>query len=544
MLAEAARALHGEADLASIQRWVVDAVARLSGTANVGLCLFEHDTTPSWTTHPESTVNFALLGDPRARKLIAPGLDVPSGIAYEDLRRAEATLAPSQRVRRILPVDGLAVLPILDAEGLPLGVVLAGWRTTMALEDAAHDALCALAAHAGVALVNRATLERMAEEEARGKEVAHLLQQAVRPPAPIVPFAELGVHYVAADRSAPTGGDLYDWLLLPNGALHLAIVDVMGKGVQATKDALIVTHALRTLAVDGCSLGDLVRRADGLVSAQNPELVATLLVAQFWPETGELYLAGAGHPPALRVHDGEVEELSAPGIPIGWPGAGSHEILHTRLDRSDTLILYTDGLIEARKDILRGLDDLAAAARATASYPANALARALVDRALEDAARHDDSLALVLRWRAPPPVALAHPLAPFQHQFSPNPAAVPIARHLLRDWLEAVPVTTEAVDGLLLIASELCSNAVRHASPAPGAVALHASVEGDGILLEVSDNGDGLALPVVEDPALPDPEAEQGRGLFLVRELADALTCDVRSGRTVVSAVKHAVVGE
>jgi serine/threonine-protein kinase RsbW len=107
-----------------------------------------------------------------------------------------------------------------------------------------------------------------------------------------------------------------------------------------------------------------------------------------------------------------------------------------------------------------------------------------------------------------------------------------------------VPVTPDALDGLLLIASELCSNAVRHATPGPGAVTLHACVDSDGVVLEVTDNGGELDLPTLEHPALPDPEAEQGRGLFLVRELADSISCDVHEGRTVVIAIKRAVIGD
>ncbi len=234
--------------------------------------------------------------------------------------------------------------------------------------------------------------------------------------------------------------------------------------------------------------------------------------------------------------------MAAPGIPIGWPGAGSHTVVVVDLDRSDTLILYTDGLIEATKDILQGLDDLAASASATCTYPATSMARALVDRQLADAARHDDSLALVLRRRAPARVP-THTLAPFRHEFTPQPAAVPLARHLLRDWMRMVPVEAAAIDSLLLATSELCSNAVRHASGDPKSVRLLAWTEADAIYIEVSDDGGALTWPQRGRIELPDPEAEQGRGLFLVTELADDVTSTVDDGRTCVRICKRAVVG-
>jgi anti-sigma regulatory factor (Ser/Thr protein kinase) len=542
VLASAARALHGERDPDAAIRWARQAIRDLTGFPETAICLLPRHGSPTWATAGDDP-GFARVGDPRASLVLRAGLDDGTPTALPDLETAERKIPVGDRLQALLPLARLLVVPIMAKDGLAQGALFAGDRRPGPIGPGEVEALVALAAHLGIALDNTATLARMAEVEARGKEVVHALQEAVRPPAPVAPFTELGVHYVAADPSAPTGGDLYDWIVLPDGRLHLVVVDVMGKGVEATKHALSVTHALRLLALEGCPLGELVARADLLVTAQNPELVATLLIAVYDPATGHLQLAGAGHPPALLIHEGEVRELPAPGIPIGWPGSGSHGVTEEHLDRADTLIIYTDGLIEATKDIVQGLEDLATAARATASYPATSLARALVERQLADASRHDDSLALVLRRRAPGTLP-THALAPFAHQFSPHTAAVPVARHLLRDWLQLVPVEPDAVESLLLVCSELCSNAVRHATGAPGSVRLRAWTDDDAVIIEVSD--DGGALPGTEpapDADLPDPEAEQGRGLFLVRELTDELTSRLDDGRSVLRIVKRAVVG-
>src|SRR5204863_8789070 len=114
---------------------------------------------------------------------------------------------------------------------------------------------------------------------------------------------------------------------------------------------------------DGCPMNRLISRADTLVSAQSPDLAATVLVARYYPDDGTVELAGGGHPPALVVgSEGKIKYVTAGGIPIGWPGAGSDEIVSFTLDRSETLVLYTDGLVEATKDILEGLEALAVAA--------------------------------------------------------------------------------------------------------------------------------------------------------------------------------------
>lgn len=528
-------------------RWATEAIATIAGTTDTAVCLLPRDASPVWTVHRQARSGFALLGDPRAVMSLREPLQRLEPIVLDDVASADAAAPVNDRIRRILPVGRLVALPLATRGEHLRGVVFAAWSESGAVPATMIEALRALGAHVTVALDNRATRLRLEEEEARGKEVVHRLQEAVRPPAPVVPSTDLGVHYVAADPTAPTGGDLYDWILLPEGDLHVAVVDVMGKGVEATKHALAVTHALRMLAVDGCPLADIIRRADALLIAQNPDLVATVIVARYSPATGHLSIAGAGHPPALLVHaDTTVEEIAAPGIPIGWPGAGSHEVVERMLDRSDTLVLYTDGLIEARKDILQGLESVAAAASATAGYPATSLPRVLVERQLATAARHDDTLALVLRRRTPPEAARSHVLAPLVHRFTPSTAAVPVARHLLRDWLERVPVDPDIVDGLLVVGSELCSNAVRHASGAPGSVSLHAWADGDSIVIEVRDDGTGENVgvigPVTYDDEIPDPEAEAGRGLFLVRELTDELSATTDDDGTAVRVVKRAVV--
>ncbi len=90
--------------------------------------------------------------------------------------------------------------------------------------------------------------------------------------------------------------------------------------------------------------------------------------------------------------------------------------------------------------------------------------------------------------------------------------------------------------------SELCSNAVRHASGAPGALALRAWAEGDAVVVEVEDDGAGFELVGRYNDDLPDPSAEQGRGLYVVQALTDEMSVSRHGGHTVVRAVRRAVL--
>lgn len=528
MLAQAARALHAERDRDRLVGWAASAARALTGASAAAVCLLDDDH-PVWAV--DGPPDLSLLRDPRSHGWLRPAWQGDRVVWCDEL----ADQPPTDSVVRCTPDLGcLLAVPVLHGDATPMGVLLVGDRRHGALDDQARDAAEVLAAHLGVALDNQARLLALDEARNTQREVVEQLQEAVRPPLPGVADTELGVSYRPADPGTPTGGDLYDWVALPDGRLHVAIVDVMGKGVGATKDALAVTHALRLLVLDGCPLEDVVRRADTIVTAQSPDLVATLIVGRYDPQTGELLLAGAGHPPPLLVEGSRVRELAAPGIPIGWPGAGSSEIVRVVLDRGDTVVFYTDGLIEAGKDIVAGLEALNRFAQETSAYPAAQQARVLIDRALTGAARRDDSVALVVRCRKPPPTTSVQ-LGPFETRLSPQAATVPIARNLLREWLVRVPVDEEAVHDLLLVTTELCANAVEHATWTANGVVLRARSEGPDVVIEVEDDGGGLSWPHV-DVEPPDPDAEAGRGLWLVHTLTDEVVPEFEGERTVVRA--------
>jgi PAS domain S-box-containing protein len=150
----------------------------------------------------------------------------------------------------------------------------------------------------------REDVDRLAELEAVQRQRVLQLQESLQPNMPEVPQTEFGVFYLPSDSSAPTGGDFYDWQLLPGGDVHIAVVDVLGSGVEATNDAFAVIHTLRTLAFQGVPVDSLVREADNLLASLNTELVATVICVRYSPQTGFARLAGGGHPPPLLVRAG------------------------------------------------------------------------------------------------------------------------------------------------------------------------------------------------------------------------------------------------
>jgi serine phosphatase RsbU (regulator of sigma subunit) len=259
-----------------------------------------------------------------------------------------------------------------------------------------------------LAETNSGVLAMFVELEERDEQLrrAHAaifrdLEDALRPPAPQVAGLEFGVRYQPAEAEAPTGGDLYDWFLLPDGTLHIAVIDAVGHGVACTRTAVSVSHTLRTLAVEGHPLDTLIRRTSEI----NPGLMATVLLVRIDPRTGRLLLAGGGHPPALLIRgSGPPAYLPTPGRGIGFPQPGSIGIREEHLLPGDVLLLYTDGLVETRGDYDEGEARLVIAAQQHRTQPAATMTAEIV-RDMHDIIRHrDDTLLLALR-RLPAPSA-------------------------------------------------------------------------------------------------------------------------------------------
>jgi anti-sigma regulatory factor (Ser/Thr protein kinase) len=120
------------------------------------------------------------------------------------------------------------------------------------------------------------------------------------------------------------------------------------------------------------------------------------------------------------------------------------------------------------------------------------------------------------------------PSPPLLHRFAPHVAELPVARRALRDWLNRVPRDLEVIQELLIVATELCTNAVRHAGT--GLVTMRAWEDGEAVVIEVEsvDNATEKS-PIVRN--LDDPLAESGRGMVIVNTLCNDVSIVMR-GRT------------
>ncbi len=194
---------------------------------------------------------------------------------------------------------------------------------------------------------------RRAAAFAAVSSVAEAAQRALlRQPEPAVGPLRLAVRYVSAADAARIGGDLYSVLETPNGT-RVLVGDVRGKGLGAVQTAAVVLGAFREAAYDERRLPEVAARIEASVQRHVPDgEFTTALFAEFG-EGEQVELLHFGHVPPIQVgRDGAVTVLEAadPWVPLGLGSlaVGEPEAMRVPFGASDVLVLYTDGVVEAR----------------------------------------------------------------------------------------------------------------------------------------------------------------------------------------------------
>ncbi|TDQ53474.1 PP2C family protein-serine/threonine phosphatase [Actinorugispora endophytica] len=197
-------------------------------------------------------------------------------------------------------------------------------------------------------------------ERARLQRLASTLQRTLLPPAlPEVPGVRTAAHYHIASPDQ-VGGDFYDLFPLAGGRWGLFLGDVVGKGAEAAVVTSLARYTLRAAAVSDPDPVAVLARLDAALEQEyrgdDPRyctVVFGLLTPS--PDGCDLTLASGGHPPALLLRaDGTAEYRHTPGGQIvGILPEARFASSDVRLEPGDTLMLYTDGITEARTDAAR-----------------------------------------------------------------------------------------------------------------------------------------------------------------------------------------------
>jgi len=367
--------------------------------------------------------------------------------------------------------------------------------------------------------VDAELLERIAARSAVGLHNAQLFEQqrkialsfqtsALTTELPRIEGIRFDAVYEAAQAEALVGGDWYDAFAVADGRIVLSVGDVAGSGLEAAVAMTSVRQAIRGVAQVHPDPAVMLAAAERTLRLQHKDLLVTAFVAVLDTVTQECAYANAGHPPPLlRSDDGIVRALRIGRPPLGLSEFESRFVVHhVQVLPGSLMLLFTDGLIEATRDILEGESRLHAALEAPDILVYDNVARRIHDvvlgqRSLDDVAILSvriESAREVWRWRLDPMW---------------EDAAVRV-RTEIRAILAAAAFGPSNQTDFEIIFSELMSNMLRFA---PGTAEVILEQHGEDFVLHVLDKGTGF-LFVPQLP--PDLFSESGRGLFLIANLS------------------------
>lgn len=231
----------------------------------------------------------------------------------------------------------------LTSGAKPIGVLAMMWTKPQAMDAAQLAYISAVATMVAQGLVRA---QVYADEHAR----AAVLQAAVLPTEPAdVADLEVAVSYEPADGEHGLGGDWYDVMALPKGRTYLAVGDVVGHGLAAVEDMAQLRSAGRAMALQGLPPSQLLAELNTFTAHASQGRFATMAVAVFDPRAGAVSYALAGHPPLLlrRSRDGDAVRLvDGHGPVLGPIRDATYTEGQVHLQPGDTLVMYTDGLVE------------------------------------------------------------------------------------------------------------------------------------------------------------------------------------------------------
>lgn len=367
-----------------------------------------------WVALQEETRTSQVLWAGKLEVQCAAFLDVliasrTEGLA-ENVRKAASALSEEQAAAGVSPTETAtfvfslkrAVLPVLEATLAqdPRALVNVLRDANLYFDQVALATFGAyVAAREEVIGRQAATMAAQTRLLAMEREIIEALQRHLLPARlPELPGLELAAQYLPAEDSGKVGGDWYDVLTLPEARVGLVMGDVAGKGILAAAVMGQVRSALRAFATEGHPPAVVLDRLQRLME---PDGMVTAVYVTVDLDRWTLHYANAGHlPPMLVRPDGTVQPLPGGQIPLGGRLTRAYQTEAADLAPGGTLVLYTDGLVEARgsslDDRLTLLEEtLASAADGRAS--ADAILARVLETLLGGRAARDDVALLVAR---------------------------------------------------------------------------------------------------------------------------------------------------
>jgi anti-sigma regulatory factor (Ser/Thr protein kinase)/putative methionine-R-sulfoxide reductase with GAF domain len=423
----------------------------------------------------------------------------------------DAPLQPVNPLFREKRVRSLAGVPLI-VEGNVIGVLHVGSLTPREFPEADVDLLRIVGDRVALS-IERARL-------AVADRIAQSLQRNLLPRRlPRVPGLRMAARYLPAAEDSAVGGDWYDVIELGHRRLALVIGDVAGHGMAAATFMGQLRSATRAYARETESPGEVLTKLSRFADLERTRM-ATMIYAAINLDTWVVSFARAGHPfPLVLRADGSSTYLTeAEGPPLGAGSTVTYGEQRMVLGPGETLLLYTDGLIERRGERLTEGEDALMQAVTTATDDPEQMCNEVIAKLAKPGETTDDVAVLVLKA-----VAFEEKL---RVEVPANAGQLAPIRHLIRRWTASHGGTDDDCAAFAIAVTEACANAVEHAyGPEDATIEIQAILEGDHATVNVGDRG-----------AWREPRGEnRGRGIPVMREFMDDVRIDHGEGGTTVS---------
>jgi serine phosphatase RsbU (regulator of sigma subunit) len=238
-----------------------------------------------------------------------------------------------------------AAVPIATTAEVLASLTILSMRPGSPVAPEVVDQATAIAGQAALAIDNA----RLYQQQ---KQFADMMQRSLLPHSvPDLQGLELGDAYESSAR-VDVGGDVYDFMELADGRLAVALGDVTGHGIEAAADMAMAKFVFRSLAREHPEPADFLQSANEVVVGEiAPGKFITLAYLVIDPRQGRVAAAGAGHPaPRVIATDGAVKGLDVRGLVLGIEPGQVYEEVRVQLGVGEAVVLYTDGVTEARRD--------------------------------------------------------------------------------------------------------------------------------------------------------------------------------------------------
>jgi anti-sigma regulatory factor (Ser/Thr protein kinase)/putative methionine-R-sulfoxide reductase with GAF domain len=429
-------------------------------------------------------------------------------VVIPDLNDSPITVVnPLLREKRVRSMLGVPLI----VEGTVIGVLHVGTLTPRDFGEGDVQLLQLVA--------DRVALSIERSRLAVQGQIAQTLQRSLLPRSlPRLPGLSMAAWYIPAAEETAVGGDWYDVIQIGHRRLGLTIGDVAGHGMAAATYMGQLRSAVRAYALEVERPADLLAKVSRFADQEHSRM-ATVIYATLNLDTWVVDFARAGHPfPLLLRADGSTTFLNeAGGPPLGTGTVGDYDQQRVTLGPAETLLLYTDGLIERRGQTLSDGEAALVAAAVESPEEPELMCRTVIERLTDGIDIPDDIAVLAVRA-----VGLHDEL---DVEVPAEAEQLATARHLIRRWVAAKGGTDDDCAAFAIGVTEACANAVEHAyGPGDATIDLSAVLTDGEAVVTVRDRG-GWREPRGEN---------RGRGIPVMNEFMDDVAIETGEGGTTV----------